>query len=178
VPKVDRPPMIQTEEDRRQMLSWLIQENGGIMAVSRNSGISRGHLRRLVRGTEVIAGEQREASILEASVQTITGLLEAFGLSDERAWEMLAIPVERRANWRSLPQGGERPLNPQVVDIQLEEPLTGDLFLPRGYTIMIDESDTHSGLQVVSVNGRLYALRPDALPAKAAVRGKFIGTRP
>jgi len=179
VPKVDRPPHVHTEDDRRQMLAWLIEQNGGMMEVSRNSGVSRGHLRRLVRGYQSTSEGDRAYSLLEASIETISGLLSTFSLSDERAWEMLNIPLERRAQWRSIQKdgGSPAPVNPQLINVLLDEPLVGDLFIPSGYIIIVDESDTENGVQVASVNGRLYALRPDALPAIAQVRGRFVGTR-
>ena len=179
---VDRPPTVTNEPERRQMLAWLVWENGGIVKVARESGVSRNHIHRLIRGFEKTKTGQKEYSILDLDPHTISGLLDAFGLSLERAWEMFGIPPEHRTRWRGFanPTGEvTRQVDVSLGTIALDSrPLQGTLFLPagEGLEVLTNNAD-RVGLQVVTLDGRLYALPPGAVHPSAQVHGAFAGVR-
>jgi len=177
--KVERPQQVTTEGDRRQLLKWLIQENGGVGEVSRNSGVSRNHLARLTRGHAQVRGkngeqELQEYRLLDMTIETITGLLNAFSLSDPEAWTMFNIAPELRDRWRSA-RKEERPTT--ITKIWVEQILGGDcqLYLEGGFYVLVDEAEKAQGLLIVEMYGRPYAFYAETLPEKVHVRGRFAG---
>lgn len=182
--RLSRPAHVHSEDDRREMLAWLIQENGGVMEVEENSGIARNHLRRLVRGWDYARGKKAEddarveVSILDMTIETITALLNAFSLTDEQAWDLFAIPPELRDRWRSArPQDAAHTPPANIVKVSLREPLLGDvsIYLPDGFDLLIDDTRTSGDLLVVQLAGRHYVYRPEAVPPQGQVRGLFKG---
>lgn len=182
VANVTRPPTVTSDPERRQLLEWLVRENGGIVKVARESGVSRNHIHRLIRGFEKTKTGQKEYSILDLDPHTISGLLGAFGLSLQRAWEMFGIPQDLRARWRGFENpSGEvtRDVNVALGTIALDrQPLRGTLFLPagEGLEVLTNHADK-AGLQVVSINGQLFALPPAAVHPDAQIHGAFAGVR-
>ncbi|NTX99241.1 hypothetical protein [Deinococcus sp. JMULE3] len=179
---VTRPPIVTNDPERRQMLAWLVKQNGGIVKVARESGVSRNHIHRLIRGFEKTRTGQKEYSILDLDPHSISGLLGAFSLSLERAWEMFGIPQDVRQRWRGFENpSGEvtREVNVSLGIIALDSvPLQGTLFLPAGagLEVLTNHADK-AGLQVVTVGGQLYALPPSAVHPSAQVHGAFAGVR-
>ncbi|MBZ9715329.1 hypothetical protein [Deinococcus multiflagellatus] len=127
-------------------------------------------------------GGQKEYSILDADPHTISGLLAAFSLPLEMAWEMLNIPVNLRHRWRAFesPDGTvTRQVDAELGAVPLTTaPLLGHMFLPagKGLEVLTDHNDTES-LQIVTVDGELYALPPSAVHPSAQVHGGFAGVR-
>lgn len=166
------------------MFAWLVQENGGATTVSRNSGVSRVHINRLIRGFENTQRRgRREYSLLDADPHTISGLLAAFSLSDARAWEMLGIPVELRQRWRSFQTDGGSSRLPHAATTSVEvalttDPLVGELFLPVGFTVVIDQTGAASGWVIAEMDDRYYAYKPHGVPASARVLGTLTNMKP
>lgn len=179
---VTRPPNVTNDAERRQMLAWLVRENGGIVKVARESGVSRNHIHRLIRGFEKTKTGQKEYSVLDLDPHSISGLLGAFSLSLERAWEMFGIPMELRSRWRGFENpSGEvtRDVDVSLGTIALDSmPLQGALFLPAGagLEVLTNHADK-AGLQVVTLSGQLYVLPPAAVHPSAQVHGGFAGVR-
>ena len=179
---VTRPLAVTNDPERRQMLAWLVKQNGGIVKVARESGVSRNHIHRLIRGFEKTKTGQKEYSVLDLDPHSISGLLGAFSLSLERAWEMFGIPQNLRARWRGFENpSGEvtRQVNAALGTIALDtRPLQGTLFLPagEGLEILTNHAD-RTGLQIVTISGQLYALPPAAVHPDAQRHGAFAGVR-
>ncbi|GAA5438389.1 hypothetical protein [Deinococcus aquaticus] len=179
---VIRPPTVTNDSERRQMLAWVVKQNGGIVKVARESGVSRGHIHRLIRGFETTKTGKKEYSVLDLDPHTISGLLGAFSMSLERAWEMFGIPQDLRSRWRGFENpSGEvtRQVNASLGMIALDtQSLQGMLFLPAGagLEVLTNHAD-QTGLQIVTLNGQLYALPPADVHPDAQLHGAFAGVR-
>ncbi|MFC6663072.1 hypothetical protein [Deinococcus multiflagellatus] len=159
------------------MLAWLIQENGGMGEVERNSGVTRAHLNRMVRGVESTPKGPREVNLLDAGPTTVTGLLRAFGMSSEKAWEMFGIPLERRATWRSMEEPGASAPAGALSHLELRHlPLLGVVFAPAGHDlVVVIDATAEGGLQVATLGEQPYVYPAEAVPSGARVRGGFAG---
>jgi len=178
--KIERPANVKTDAERRQMLAWLVQENGGIVEVAFNSGMSRVHLNRLTRPAEDANQDKATSSILKLTPEAIEGLLTALNMSDTQAQTLLAIPPELHKRWttkRPWPMGHVE--SPRTsIDFTLEQPLMGHVFAPEGYVVSLDPKDLTTSPQVAEFSGQLYVLPPEILPIQSVKRGRFLGILP
>lgn len=167
-PEARQHEAVTTDQERREMLLWLIEERGGgVSAFGRNSGISRVHLEQLLTGYK---------SILQMRQETIEKLLTALNLPDTRAWDLLGIPMTDRKRWRTLrpPPMGHGDVIRSVTNIVLDQPLVGDVSVPAGYMISVDRNVANEGVIVAKLAGRYYATQPDAIPPNSEILGRLI----
>ncbi|MBZ9753220.1 hypothetical protein K7W42_20495 [Deinococcus sp. HMF7604] len=167
-PQPIRHDKVTNDQERREMLLWLINTYGGsVAAVARNSTIQRVHIEQLVSGAKNLLGMREE---------TLNKLLTVLNLPDTEAWELLNIPLDIRKKWRTLrpPPMGHGNEDTNLSLITLDQPLAGDISVPAGYRIRIDRTVTDQGVIVARLSGRYYATRPDAVPASADVLGRLI----
>lgn len=168
-----RPPSrhhnkVTTDQERREMLLWLIDEHGGgVSALARNTSISRVHIEQILSGQKKLLRMQQE---------TIEKLLTGLNLPDTRAWELLGIPEADRKRWRTLrpPPMGHGDVVRNLTNIRLEQPLVGDVSVPAGYMISVDRNEASEGVIVAKVGERYYATQMDAIPPRAEVLGRLV----
>lgn len=167
-PKPIEHAQVTTDQERREMLLWLIDTHGGgVTAAARNSGISRVHLEQIISGMK---------NPLRMQQETIEKLLTVLNLPDTQAWELLGIPQADRKRWRTLrpPPMGHGDVIRSVTNIELDQPLAGDISIPAGYMISVDRNVANQGVIVARLAGRYYATKPDAIPPSAEVLGRLI----
>lgn len=157
-PKLMVPPSpIRTAQDRGQALQvWMNVQRIRQKDFLEKSGIKRSTFARY------LSGESDLAAIDQA---TADRLLRAMGITDTDAWEILGIPEEHRATFRSFrpfPLGhgtdrqGERT---GLIMERLTQPLFGSLALPSGVTLYLETGTNNLPHQIYRLaDGRLFAV--------------------
>ncbi|KQR37778.1 hypothetical protein ASF71_14955 [Deinococcus sp. Leaf326] len=170
------------------MLHWLIEYNGGMKAVEKNSGISRQTLRRYVRGRtkSVQDPNEKDLSISTMTPPTLGKLLDAFSLTDSQARELFGLPADTYPQWltyRPFPVGSGAPLNPDLEPVELSTysiELTEPLLAPRGMVLelaQLEETTTDDPWVVVRLGEARYVLRHAAVPTNLPIEGRLVGLR-
>lgn len=150
---IARPQEIRTPEDRGTALRvWLRERGLQPPDFAEASGISRATLHRYLTGRKDIATVE----------QTMADrLLRAMAISDEEAWDLLGIPEEERATFRSFrppPLGHGAVLREDTV-LRLSQPLFGSVALPAGTLIRVTLEEPALEHEVVRMlDGRLFSV--------------------
>lgn len=150
---IARPSEIRTPEDRGTALRvWLRKKELQPPDFAEAAGVSRATLHRYLTGKKDIATVE----------QTIADrLLRAMNISDEEVWELLGIPEEHRATFRSFrpPPLGHGALVREDTVLRLSQPLFGSVALPMGTLIRVTLDGPPLEHEVVRLaDGRLFSV--------------------
>lgn len=166
--KAQPPERITNARERGQALqAWLDEHDYAVLHFARDAEISRSRM------VQLLSGELDLADLPNADAHR---LLDTMMVPDDWAWEYLAIPVEKRANfhsWRPRPLG-QAPLNGRLQTLYLDGPLYGDVSAPVGYPVIYD-ADARDGMLLTRSGERYLSLRSEDVDASTAmVLGKLL----
>lgn len=94
-------------------------------------------------------------------------LLTGMGISDEKAWALLAIPEAHRGSFRSFrpPPLGHGPDVFRTVTEILPDALMGEAVLPANTGVELEPDNLDSGIQIVQLeDGRFHAVTASTVP--------------
>lgn len=151
------PNPILTPQDRGQALQvWM-----NLQRIRQKDFLEKADMRRSTFA-RYISGETDLAAVEQP---TADRLLRAMGISDTDAWELLGIPEDRRATFRSFrpyPLGHGTDRQHERIGLIMErltQPLFGSLALPAGVTLFLESGTNNLPHQIYRLaDGRLYAV--------------------
>lgn len=121
-----------------------------------------------------ISGELDLARMRQATAERF---ITAMNLTDLEAWDFFKIPESNQQSFRTFrppPYGhGEDPR--RLMDMQLTQPLQGELHVPAGCIVQYDPTKTMDGIVITEMeDGKLMALSAKVAAGHGRILGQLV----